>query len=144
MTKDSLNMSKTNNLVDENEIASLGASLRAIEQKLLKQGSKTGKNKIWFQGEEPYFDVFFELYNDEIIWFQFTLRGKSLSWDIKKPGWETGTTNELNTDDLSCYAATKTIENDNKIDMEFINLVQLILQTRAEEAIFSKVLVLFN
>ncbi len=137
-------MIKTNNVVDENEIASLGASLRAIEQKLLKQGYKTGTTRIWFQGEEPYFDIFFELYNDEIIWFQFTLRGKSLSWDIKKPGWQTGITNELNIDDVNFYAASKTIENDNKIDEEFINLVKLILQTRSKEVIFAKVLLLFN
>ncbi|MBW4687342.1 MAG: hypothetical protein KME40_20075 [Komarekiella atlantica HA4396-MV6] len=137
-------MSKTNDRVNEQEIASLGASLREIEQKLLKQGYKIGTNRIWFQGEEHYFDVFFELYNDEIIWFQFTLRGKSLSWDIKKSGWQTGATNELNLDDVSFYAATKIIESDNKTDEEFIDLVKLILQTRAQETIFSKVLLLFN
>jgi hypothetical protein len=134
----------TNDVVDENEIASLGASLRAIEQKLLKQGNKAGMNRIWFQGEEPYFDVFLELDNDEIIWFQFTLRGKTLSWDRKKPGWQTGITNEFNINDVSFYAASKTIDNDHKLDEEFINLVKLILQTRAEETIFAKALELFN
>ncbi|MBD6616863.1 hypothetical protein FNW02_13750 [Komarekiella sp. 'clone 1'] len=137
-------MPKINDIVDENEIASLGASLRAIEQNSLKQGSKTATKRIWFQGEEPYFDVFLELHNNEIIWFQFTLRGKSLSWDIKKPGWQTGNTDELNINDVSFYAATKTIESDNKVDEEFIKLVKSILRTRAEETIFSKMLVLFH
>ncbi|WP_341527463.1 hypothetical protein WKK05_34060 [Nostoc sp. UHCC 0302] len=134
----------TNDVVNENEIASLGASLRPIEQKLLKQGNKPGLSRIWFQGEEPYFDVFLELDNDEIIWFQFTLRGKTLSWDRKKPGWQTGITNEFNINDVSFYAASKTIDNDHKIDGEFINLVKLILQTRTEETIFAKALELFN
>lgn len=137
-------MPKSNYLVEKNEIASLGASLRRIEQKILKQSQKGDVSRVWFQGEEPYFDIFFELKNDEIVWFQFTLRGRSLSWDNKTPGWQTGTTNELKIDDVSFYAASKTIENDTKLDSDFINLVQSILETRAEETIFAKALALFN
>ncbi|MBE9053271.1 hypothetical protein IQ243_23175 [Nostocales cyanobacterium LEGE 11386] len=137
-------MLKKNHLIDKNEIASLGASLRAIEQKLLKQGHQEGNIKIWFQGEEPYFDIFFECNNDEILWFQFTLRGKSLSWDRRKPELQTGITNELCVDDVSFYAATKTIDNDHQADWDFIYLVKSILATRAEEPIFAKALELFN
>ncbi len=137
-------MPKNNNVLDKNEIASLGASLRTIEPQLLKPGIHQGTTRIWLQGAEPYFDVFFEFKNDEIIWFQFTLRGKSLSWDSKIKGWQTGITNELKSDDISFYPASKIIDNDNIIDWEFINLVKLILQTRAEEATFAKALALFN
>jgi hypothetical protein len=137
-------MSPKNHVLDKNEIASLGASLREIEPKLLKQSQKDGTVRIWFQGGEPYFDIFFELNNDEILWFQFTLRGKSLSWNRKIPGLQTGTTNELNIDDISFYAASKTLENDTKSDLEFIDLVKSILQSRAEEEIFTKALALFN
>ncbi|MBD2435467.1 hypothetical protein [Nostoc sp. FACHB-110] len=137
-------MQKTNHILDKQEIASLGASLRAIEQKLLKQSRKEGYSKIWFQGEEPYFDVFFEFDQEEIVWFQFTLRGKSLSWDIRKPELQTGNTNELSIDDVSFYAASKTIENDTQIDWAFIYLVKSILETRAEEQIFAKALSLFK
>ncbi|MBD2385643.1 hypothetical protein [Cylindrospermum sp. FACHB-282] len=137
-------MPKTHDILDKNEIASLGASLRAIDQKILKKGNKSGTARIWFQGAEPYFDVFFELKDNQIIWFQFTLRGKSLSWNRKKPGFQTGNTNELNIDDVSFYAASKTMENDTHSDLEFINLVKSILQTRTEEAIFIQVLELFN
>lgn len=137
-------MPKSNYFVEKNEIASLGASLRRIEQKILKQSKKGDISRVWFQGEEPYFDIFFELKNDEIVWFQFTLRGRSLSWDSKTPGWQTGTTNELKIDDVSFYAASKTIENDTKLDSEFINLVQSIMQTRVEESIFAKALALFD
>lgn len=144
MTNDNLFMQPKDHTLDQQEIASLGASLRAIEQKLLKQSRKEGYSKIWFQGEEPYFDVFFEFDRDEIVWFQFTLRGKSVSWDIKKPELQTGNTNELCVDDVSFYAASKTIENDTQIDLEFIYLVKSILEIRAEEEIFAKALALFN
>lgn len=137
-------MPQPNHVIDKNEIASLGASLREIEQKLLKQPQQEGISRIWFQGEEPYFDVFFELQNDEIFWFQFTLRGQSLSWNRKKGKLQTGTTNELNFNDVSFYAASKTIENDMQPNWEFINLVKSILQTRDKETIFAKALELFN
>jgi hypothetical protein len=135
-------MYKRNRVLDKEEIASLGASLRAIEQKLLKTGYRQGR-RMWFQGDEPYFDIFFELNNDDITWFQFTLRGKSLSWS-QTTGWQTGLTNELKTNDVSFYPASTTIENDSKIDGDFVNLVKSIFQTRAEEDIFAKALSLFN
>ncbi len=132
-----------NYILTENEITSLGASLRAIAPKLLKQSPQEGKIRVWFQGGEPYFDMFFELNNHEITWFQFTLRGKSLSWCINKPLFKTGITNELNIDDVSFYAASKTVKNDHDSDREFIDLVKSILRTRPEEAIFVKALALF-
>jgi hypothetical protein len=137
-------MTKNNDVLDKNEIATLGASLRPIEQKLLKQGHKQGVTRIWFQGEEPYFDIFFEFKDNEIIWFQFTLRGKSLSWDKRTPRIQTGNTNEFQVNDVSFYAASKTIEQDNQLDLEFVQLVKLILQTRSEEKLFSQAIALFN
>jgi hypothetical protein len=133
-----------NNFLDKNEIELLGTSLRGIEQKLLKQDNNKGIRRMWFQGNEPYFDVFFEIKNEEIVWFQFTLRGKSLSWDCKTTRWQTGSTNELKIDDNSFYPGSKTIENDEKIDLEFMNLVKSILQIRAEEEVFAKALALFK
>jgi len=137
-------MPQPNYILNKDEIAVLGGSLRQIEQKILKQSQQTGITRMWFQGEEPYFDVFFELKNDEILWFQFTLRGKSVSWNNQKAQLQSGTTDELNCNDVSFYAASKTIENDIQPNSEFINLVKLILQTRAEESIFAKALELFN
>jgi len=138
-------MNRRNHIIlSKHEIVSLGASLRAIEPKLLKQSEEEGTHKIWFQGGEPYFDIFLELKNDQIIWFQFTLRGKSLSWDSNIAILQTGITNELNIDDVSFYAASKTVKNDNKSDLEFVNLVKSILQTREEEEIFCKIIELFS
>lgn len=129
--------------IDADKILFLGKSLRRIEQNLVKQSQNKAITKIWFQGAEPNFDVFFELYYDEISWFQFTLRGKSLSWDKKQPKFQTGNTNELSINDAG-YAATTTIENDNQCDEDFIYLVKSIIQTKPEEPLFVKVLALFD
>lgn len=136
-------MQNSNQVLGRSEIESLGASLHKIEQKLLKKPSQEGIQRIWYQGEEPYFDIFFELQDSEIVWFQFTLRAKSLSWDNKKRELQTGVTNELKMDDVSFYAATKTIEADDKADNNFVELVKAILQTRSGEEIFTKALLLF-
>jgi hypothetical protein len=138
-----LKMQNSNQVLSRNEIESLGASLHKIEQKLLKKPNQDGFQRIWYQGEEPYFDIFFELQDSEIVWFQFTLRAKSVSWESKRPELQTGITNELKIDDVSFYAATKTIEADDKTDREFLELVKAILHTRSEE-IFTKALLLFD
>ncbi|MEB3181952.1 MAG: hypothetical protein VKL59_23390 [Nostocaceae cyanobacterium] len=141
---DRLHMSKVQALVEPNEIAVLGSSLRAIDQKILKPGYESGIRRIWYQGEEPYFDVFFDLKNNEIRWFQFTLRGHCLSWDVKHKEWQTGSTNELKLDDVKYYPASKTIETDHKVDWAFISLVKSILQIRAaDDPLFAKALKLF-
>ncbi|MDJ0732968.1 MAG: hypothetical protein QNJ47_02610 [Nostocaceae cyanobacterium] len=136
-------MPENQNVLDNNEIVYLGTSLQKIEQKILKKSDSQGGTRIWFQGGEPYFDVVFELLNDEIVWFEFTLRGKSLSWNKKFQTLQTGNTNELQLNDVIFYAATKTIEQDREIDWEFVNLVKSILQTRTDEKIFAKALKVF-
>ncbi|GAB1541955.1 hypothetical protein NUACC21_46280 [Scytonema sp. NUACC21] len=137
-------MPKHNNeMLEMKEIVSLGMSLRAIEQKILKPGYHQGTKRIWFQGDEPYFDVFFELKNEDIVWFQVTLRGSSLSWS-KKNGLQTGSTNELSIDNVIFYPASKIIENDSQINWNFIELVKTIFQARGNEEIFAKALGLFH
>lgn len=131
-------------IIEQDEIINLGKSLRQIQSHLLKQNSKEGVKRFWFQGEEPYFDVFFEAQNNEITWFQFTFRGKTLSWDYQKPGWQTGLSNELKIDDVSFYAASKLIENDTETDWQFIDLVKSILKIKSDEEMFVKVLKLFR
>jgi hypothetical protein len=137
-------MSRQNQIIHKEEIASLGASLRQINPKLLKNSSVSGKSRLWYQGDEPYFDVIFELENDELIWFQFTLRSKSLSWDRKKKLLQTGLTDEFKINDVSFYPASKTIEQDAENDCKFVALVKSILETRSQEKIFATALVLFH
>ena len=126
--------------MDHNEIKALGSSLRPIDQRLLKSLKDTSLKRIWYQGKESYFDIFFELQDDKIVWFQFTLRGKTLSWESKNRRLQTGSTNELKPDVVTYYPASKLIQNDGKTDFDFIELVRAILQTRAGEDIFDQAL----
>ena len=131
-------------VMNHKEIAALGSSLRQIDQKLLTPTEKHDHTRVWYQGGEPYFDLFVELRQGKIEWFQLTLRGKSLSWKPQFSSWQTGTTNELHTDDLTFYPASKIIESNTKLDWEFIELVHSILQTRAGEPLFDQILSLFG
>jgi hypothetical protein len=130
--------------MDQDEIAALGASLRLIDQRLLTPAKEEGTRRVWYQGGEPYFDVFVELRQGKIEWFQFTLRGKSLSWNPQIADWQTGRTNEMRTDDIAFYPASKLIESDKQPDAQFIELARSILQTRAGEDIFDLVLTLLD
>ncbi|MBD2127388.1 hypothetical protein H6F97_13535 [Microcoleus sp. FACHB-1] len=131
-------------LMDQDEITALGASLRLIDQRLLTPAKEEGTRRIWYQGGEPYFDMFVELRQGNIEWFQFTLRGKSLSWNPRTSGWQTGRTNEMRTDDLTFYPASKLIQSDKQPDAQLITLARSILQTRAGEDIFDQLLTLFD
>lgn len=128
-------------LMDQNEIVALGASLRQIE--LLKP-VKEGFTRVWYQGGESYFDVFVDFLYGKIEWFQFTLRGQTLSWKSQKFDWQTGRTNEWRSDDMTFYSGNKIIEIDKEPNLEFIELARLILQTRAGEEIFDQILALFD
>jgi len=127
----------------QDEIAALGASLRKIDQKLLTPAHQ-GATRVWYQGGEPYFDVFAELRQGKIEWFQFTLRGQSISWNSRISGWKTGITNEYRGDDITFYPASKLIESDKQPDLAFVELVCAILSTRAGEDIFDQMLALFH
>ncbi|MEP0859508.1 hypothetical protein [Trichocoleus sp. DQ-U1] len=135
-------MRKMDMAMDRDEIAGLGASLRRINQKLLTSAKGDGVERVWYQGGEPYFDLFIDLRKDDIEWFQLTLRGKSLSWN--RAGWQTGITNEGIVNDITFYPASKLIKTDNRPDFAFIELAYSILQTRAGDAIVDKILVLFK
>lgn len=130
--------------MEQDEIAALGASLRQIDRRLMSPTQENDTTRIWYQGGEPYFDVFVELCQGKIEWFQLTLRGKSISWNSQSSSWQTGITNELRTDDITFYPASKLIENNSQPDWEFIELARSILQTRAGEEIFDKMLALFE
>jgi hypothetical protein len=137
-------MSGTNIAIDKDEILALGTSLRLIDQKLLNATKEEGTRRVWYQGGEPYFDVFVELRGEDIEWFQLTLRGRSISWNRQKSGWQTGITNEMRIDDVTFYPASKLIQTDDRTDSSFLQLAQAILQTRAGEDIFDKMLALFE
>ena len=131
--------------MEQNEINTLGASLRRINQRLLKAKPNAKEiTKVWYQGGEPYFDLFVELQSQHVKWFQFTLRGRSMWWNEQLSSWETGRTNEMQNDENSFHPASAIIEPDPEANMNFIKLTQEILKTRSGEEIFDQMLSLFE
>ncbi|MGK7929150.1 MAG: hypothetical protein AB4290_28585 [Spirulina sp.] len=126
------------------EIQSLGHSLRQIDRKLLSHDRGAGIERIWYQGGEPYFDLFIDWRDDEIEWFQLTLRGRSISWHRQNRQWQTGNTNEFRCDDITFYAASKIVESDRFPDREFFELAGAIVRTRTGEVLFDKLFDLFQ
>lgn len=130
--------------MDRTEIEALGSSLRRINQKLLKGGEASHKQRIWYQGGEPYFDFFVEIEKERVTWFQMTLRGRSISCNGHTANIKTGSTNELNAEDESFYPASKTIQSDRTPDEDFVETVRAILSTRSGEEVFDQVLGILN
>lgn len=129
--------------MEQQEINQLGSSLRQINQTLMRSND-VGTTRLWYQGGEPYFDIFFELQDNHLSWFQFTLRGKSLSWSQSAKSIQTGTTNEPQVNDTTYYSGSKLIQTNHTVDQNFVQLVRAILQTRAGESIFDQAIALLD
>ena len=123
--------------MNQDEIIALGKSLRRISQKLLRTNQDNHITRVWYQGGEPYFDVFFDLQDNQVVWFQFTLRGQSLTWRKSQSGLETGSTREINTD-AAKYPASKLIETDKTTNCDFLKVVEDIMKTRVDELPFEQ------
>ncbi|MGB0562021.1 MAG: hypothetical protein ACPGVO_09480 [Spirulinaceae cyanobacterium] len=126
------------------EIQALGRSLRPIDPTLLNSAPAQAAQRLWYQGGEPYFDMFIERDRQQIDWFQITLRGRSLSWHRQHNRWRTGHTNEMETQDLSLHPASKVIESDPQLDGQFFGLVEAIVHSRKGEALFDQLLEIFQ
>lgn len=122
--------------LDAAEIDRLARSLREIDPSLLKAPpAGAGGARRWFQGQEPYFDAFFDTDRDGLKWFQLTLRGRSLTWDRDGGRLSTGDTHERDVDD-QLYPASKVVQSHTRLDASFAALVQAILDVRRPEPIF--------
>ncbi|MDJ1185298.1 hypothetical protein [Roseofilum casamattae] len=124
------------------DIQKLGASLRPIRQNGLASGDRDSIRRFWYQGDEPYFDVFFDFQGRDLVWFQFTFRGKSFTW-YQNQGIETGFTNETQVMP-DYYPSSKLIATHTEVDEKFMRLVRDILHTREDEYPFDRALQLFN
>lgn len=130
-------------------IERLGQSLRQINPKLMKPGTQPNSKRCWFQGNEPYFDLVFERQGDRITWFQFTLRGQSLSWQRQTPEGDgyitTGQTNEMQVPpDLHYYAGSKTIRENSQIQQQVFTVVKGVLRSQPDQPLFRQMLTLLD
>lgn len=123
-------------ITDQQKIRELAESLYWIRTK--------EPGRFWFQGKDVYFDVFFKVENEEIVWFQFTWQGNVVSWDKNEPVLKTGVTNEMNCGDR-LYPASKTVKFDLHPNQELIEFVEAVVKICSiEQPIFAKALKFFN
>lgn len=123
-------------VTDQQKIRELAESLCWVRTK--------EPGRFWFQGKDIYFDVFFKVENEEIVWFQFTWQGNIVSWDKNEPGLKTGITNEMNHGDRF-YPASKTVKFDPCPNQELLEFMQSIIRICSiEHPIFAKALKLFS
>lgn len=121
------------------DIRALAGSLRRIDPNWTQNNPKEGLERVWYQGREFYFDLMFELQGEEIVWFQFTLRGRVLSWKVNSNRIDTGETEETdNPPIVSYYAASKGIRSGARVDTALVNLAQSILRSRPDQPLLTK------
>lgn len=126
--------------INDRELPALGASLRPIDADWIKPvETDRAKQRLWYQGQEPYFDVFVEMLGADIAWFQVTLRGKVLSW--RSPhSLQTGETDELDVPpEVAYYAASKTIRDGAIVDWDLVRQVQTMLTQKTDDPALFKI-----
>ena len=118
------------------DIQTLAHSLRKIDPSWTQHNPQEGLERVWYQGQEFYFDLMFEMRGETISWFQFTLRGRVLSWKASSNRVETGETEETdNPPVVSYYPASKGIRSGAQVDRDLLDLAQKILRSRPDDAL---------
>jgi hypothetical protein len=116
------------------DIANLGQSLRQINPAWTHPSNLTTGERIWYQGQEPYFDIVLEIQGDTISWVQFTLRGQVLSWQAKTNRITTGETEELDIPPpVAFHAASRWIRSGDRFNVDFVKLAITILKTHPSD-----------
>jgi hypothetical protein len=117
------------------EVTTLGESLRRIDGRLLKPAPNARGRRLWFQGNEPYFDVTLEIDDDGVMhWLELTLRGHSLTLDVERGELKTGITNELEIAE-SLFPASKTMTPDVDVRRVFVERMIALLEAGLDPAL---------
>ncbi len=120
--------------LDTTTTTTLGASLSRINQGFMKEGSEQGSERLWYQGNEPYFDIIVERQGEKITWFQATLRGRVVSWSHGQDFLYTGETDELDAEpEGMSYAASKGIQSSDKINWPLVQTIYDIVASRPDD-----------
>ncbi|MEL6548465.1 MAG: hypothetical protein AAFQ82_27825, partial [Myxococcota bacterium] len=114
-------------------LAELAYSLRMVHPRMVKK-RPSGWKRFWYRGPEPYFDVFIDVdeeQNHEVQWFQFTYRGRYLTWDGKSDAVSTGITNEFSAEQMA-YSSSKLLAHDAQTDSGLVGMVLDVLRFRTD------------
>lgn len=115
------------------EVAELAYSLRLVHPRFVRR-RPAGWRRYWYRGDEPYFDVFIDVDEEDgnqVRWFQFSYRGRFVTWDGDKDVMSTGLTNEFSADQMA-FSSTKLLTMHAQGDGGFAGLVLDVLQHRTD------------
>ncbi len=113
--------------LEDHEIKRLAQSLRRIRQPT-RPNSSTGMTKIWYQGNEPYFDLTVEIQDDgAIATLLLTLKGNFLAWNERSHRFSTGCTSQLDTPGVSYHAASTIMNQFNETNLTVFRQLQSLL-----------------
>lgn len=126
---------RLNSDVSELPPSPYASPLRKIDGAVLQKGADGGE-RVWYQGPEPYFDLFFDLdpQDDSLRWFQFTYRGHAATWDRETGRVELGLTGELEPEELGA-PAVHVIQPGG--DPAFLDVVLSVLASRPDDRLFA-------
>lgn len=124
--------------LDTDTIQTLGASLNCISPGLMKGGGQSDSERLWYQGNEPYFDIIVERSGDDITWFQVTLRGRVVSWYKGQETLHTGETDEMEVTPTVNYAASKTVRDAAQTNWPLVKTVHAIVASRPEDPLLQQ------
>jgi hypothetical protein len=116
--------------IGDDEYRPLARSLRRIEDKYLKD-PPAGREHEWFQGAEPYFEVYLERDGEGLAWFQITVRGHSVTYSREKGRVVTGYTRETEVDE-AMHPASKIIDEHERLNQDTLRVAIRILEARAD------------
>ncbi|MEO1172410.1 MAG: hypothetical protein AAFX94_10205, partial [Myxococcota bacterium] len=115
------------------EVAELAYSLRLVHPRFVRR-RPAGWRRYWYRGQESYFDVFIDVDEedrDQVRWFQFSYRGRFVTWDGSKDAVSTGLTNEFSAEQMA-FSSSKLLTLHSEGDGGFIGLVLDVLQHRLD------------
>ena len=121
-----MNDSKWKNIKDE-DIVHLGQSLKS--KNVFKNNPSSPVQEFWFQGGEPYFDVFISKEKQKIIWIQATFRGQFL--ECKNSSLTYGNTNDFQISSQKSPASKK-LQVESELNPEFVELIISMLEESDE------------
>jgi hypothetical protein len=85
---------------------------------------------LWYQGNEPYFDIFLSIKNNKLFWFQVTFRGRFI--ELKNNQLTSGSTNEYMIDPDDHAPSSKMLSPEVELDIGLLKIIHSILEQRKE------------
>ena len=125
-------------LPDEKQALILAETWRRITPRLAKDDGS-----VWYQGGEPYMDLFFQLdasqpWLRQLLagprpsWFQLTIRGRTVTWDGAVV--TTGTTDEFQP--AGGFPSSNRVFADRTVDGAVLALARTLLSRQLDDPLF--------